>query len=126
MSTLPTPIDGSIIYEDKNLYVCLANFPLAVGHTVVVWKENVPDLHQLERHEYESLMDVVDQARNALMSALSLEKVYLMYMDEINHVHWHLVPRYKEVGFSALTHEAVPLEDSSLASVIKRSWQELA
>lgn len=126
MSTLPTPIDGSIIYEDKNLYVCLANFPLAVGHTVVVWKENVPDLHQLKRHEYESLMDVVDQARNALISALSVEKVYLMYMDEINHVHWHLVPRYNEFGFNALIHEAVPLEDVSLASAIKQSWQELA
>lgn len=126
MSTLPTPIDGSIIYEDSSLYVCLANFPLAVGHTVVVWKENVPDLHQLKRHEYERLMNAVDQARNAMMTALSLEKVYLMYMDEINHVHWHLVPRYDEFGVKALAREAVPLEDTSLATVIRRSWRELA
>lgn len=125
MSTLPTPLEGAMIYEDKNLYVCLANFPLTTGHTVVVWKENVADLHLLKRHQYESLMDAVDQARNALMSALSLEKVYLMYMDEINHVHWHLVPRYNELGVNALTHNPTPLLDTSLADIIKQSWHNL-
>lgn len=125
MSTLPTPLKGAMIYEDKTVYVCLANFPLTKGHTVVVWKEAVTDLHLLGRSDYEHLMDIVDQTRNAMMTALSLEKVYLMYMDEINHVHWHLVPRYDESGINALTHSPKKLDDTSLAEVIKNAWVEL-
>ena len=33
---LPNPIKKAIIYEDKKLYVCLANYPLVKGHTIVV------------------------------------------------------------------------------------------
>jgi len=126
MNTLPNPIEGSIIYEDNHLYVCLANFPITNGHCVVVWKEDVTDIHLLKRVEYEHLMDAVDQARNAILSTLGLEKVYLLYMDEIDHVHWHLVPRYDEEGFNILTHNPKPLSDVSLASYIKKQWKRLS
>jgi len=33
---LPKPFDSAIIYEDKKLYACLANFPIVEGHTVIV------------------------------------------------------------------------------------------
>ena len=38
----------------------------------------------------------VDEVRNAMLQALKLKKVYLIYMDEINQVHQHLIPRYNE------------------------------
>ena len=123
MNTLPNPIEGSLIYEDMHLYVCLANFPMTKGHCVVVWKEDVADIHILKRAEYEHLMDVVDQARNAILLTLGLEKVYLLYMDEIKHVHWHLVPRYDEEGLNVLAHNPKLLLDVSLAKDIKKHWK---
>jgi len=123
MKDLPIPLDDAMIFEDEQLYVCLANFPLTKGHTVVVWKDRVADLHLLNREQYEHLMAVVDQARNALTKTLSIEKVYLMYMDEIKHVHWHLIPRYDEQGLNALTHAPTELRDTSLAQQIKANWQ---
>ena len=113
---LPQPRTESLIYEDAKLYACLANFPIAKGHTVIVWKQHVPDLHLLGREDYEYLMDRVDDVRNALLRALGIQKVYLIYMDEANHVHWHLIPRYNEKGFNVLKHEPEELTDFELSA----------
>lgn len=116
---LPKPIPEAMIYEDDKLYCCLANFPIAKGHVVIVWKAPVKDLHLLAEGDYDYLMDKVDQVRNAMLKALGVEKVYLLYMDETNQVHWHLVPRYNEQGCNILIHEPRELKDSSLADRIK-------
>jgi diadenosine tetraphosphate (Ap4A) HIT family hydrolase len=96
---LPKPPKASIIYEDSRVYACLAMRPITRGHTVVAWKRPVRDLHLLSCAEVEHLMDVIDLVRDALLDALKIEKVYLIYMDDAKHVHWHLVPRYNEHGF---------------------------
>lgn len=93
---LPKPYPQAIIYEDAKVYACLANNPITAGHTIVVWKSPAIDLHVLSKKDYDYLMDKVDQLRNALRKTLKIKKVYLIYMDEIQHVHWHLVPRYNE------------------------------
>ena len=66
-------------------------------------------------------MDKVDEVRSALMKTLDVEKVYLMYMDEANQVHWHLVPRYNEKGFDVFQHE--PSELSNFSSSTTNSNQ---
>ena len=119
MSVLPAPYPESLIYQDAKLYCCLAAYPLTKGHSVVVWKSPVSDLHLLSREDYLYLMEKVDLLRNALIRALNLEKVYLMYMDETNQVHWHLVPRYNEKGYDILMHQPTETHDFSLASAIR-------
>jgi diadenosine tetraphosphate (Ap4A) HIT family hydrolase len=117
---LPKPYKDAIIYEDTKLYACLANFPIAKGHTVVVWKKSVSDLHLLSKRDYEYLMDRVDEIRTAMMKALKVKKVYLLYMDEIGKVHWHLVPRYSVIGFDALSKKPQALKDKTLDDKIRR------
>jgi diadenosine tetraphosphate (Ap4A) HIT family hydrolase len=116
---LPTPKPGAIIYDDQKLYITLANYPIAEGHTVVVWKDKVTDLHLLSREDYIYLMNKVDMIRNALLKTLRLKKVYLIYADEINQVHWHLIPRFEEKGFNILIHKPKILKDFSLVQKIK-------
>lgn len=116
---LPTPPKDSIIYRDRTLTVCLALHPIVPGHVVVVWNAPVRDLHLLSRRQYERLMDVVDDVRNALIKALQVKKVYLLYMDEANHVHWHLIPRYDVKGFTLLAHKPARLKDFSLAAKLR-------
>lgn len=122
MEDLPVPPPQAMIFEDDKLYACLASEPLTRGHCVVVWKERVSDLNQLDRQDYERLMDAVESLRKAIMKTLPVQKVYLLYMDEIRHVHWHLVPRYKESGLTALNHKADTLKDFSLAKKIRENW----
>ena len=120
MTDLPKPLKGAMIYEDKKLYACLATSPLAKGHTVVVWKKRVKDLHLLSRKDYEYLMDRVDEIRNWMMKALRVKKVYLLYMDEVKHVHWHLIPRYDKKGFAALEAKPKKLKDFRLDDAIRK------
>jgi len=120
---LPEPHKEAIIYEDDKLYATLANFPKVEGHTVVVWKDDVADLHLLKESDYDHLMDKVNDVRNALLKTLNIEKVYLVYMDEAKQVHWHLFPRYNEAGFDVFNHEAKELKDFSLAEKIKSNLE---
>lgn len=124
LSSLPIPPRESIIYDNRWLYVCLASFPITKGHTVVVWKKDVSDLHDLSEREYNYLMEIVDVTRDALLQALGVEKVYLVYMDEVKHVHWHLVPRYNEEGFNVFAHEPKEASDFSLAPALQKTFTE--
>jgi len=116
---LPKPDKRAIIFEDNLLYACLAKYPIAKGHVVVVWKQDVPDLGLLKEDDYDYLMDVVDATRNALLKTLGIKKVYLLYMDELGHVHWHLLPRYNERGYDVFLHKPKILKDFSLAEDIR-------
>ncbi len=40
-------------------------------------------------------------------------------MDEVSHVHWHLVPRYNEKGYDVFEHAPQKLKEYSLAEKIK-------
>lgn len=119
MSKFPIPPQESIVYEDKYLYVCLALFPVTPGHTIVVWKKKVTDLHDLTCKQYEHLMHVVDMTRDALLKMLKVKKVYLVYMDEAKHVHWQLVPRYDEKGFNIFEHTPKKTKDFSQAPKLR-------
>lgn len=117
---LQQPAEGSLVYEDDHVYACLASFPITKGHTIVAWKHPVADIHLLERKDYEHLMSVVSTIRNALLATFHIEKVYLIYMDEAEHVHWHLVPRYDEKGFNVLHHSPKEIFDFSLVTDIRK------
>ncbi len=118
-SKLPKPFKEGIIYQDAKLYACLANYPIIKGHTVIVWKKKVTDLHLLSRTDYEYLMDKVDEVRSALLRTLKIQKVYLTYLDEAKQVHWHLVPRFNEKGYNIFLHKPKKIKDFSLANKIK-------
>ena len=119
--TFPKTKKEAVIYEDKKLYACLASHPIVKGHTIVVWKKPVKDLHLLSKKNYSYLMNKVDEVRNALLKTLKLKKVYLVYMDEANHVHWHLLPRYNEKGYDVFKHNPSKIKDFSLAKKVKEN-----
>lgn len=113
------PDKKSIIFEDENIYVCLAKYPITQGHTIVVSKKEFSDLNKMPDIYYDYLMDAVFAAREAVIKTLGVEKVYLLYMDETNEVHWHLIPRYDKKGFDVFRQKPVELKDFSLAEKIK-------
>ncbi|TAK56949.1 HIT family protein [Patescibacteria group bacterium] len=119
MTDLPVPPKESIIYEDERLYVCLALYPMTNGHTIVVWKDVVKDIKSLSCEEYDYLMNIVDVTRDTLLEVLGVQKVYMVYIDEVKHVHWHLVPRYDEKGFNIFSHNPHKTDDFSLQNKMK-------
>ena len=122
---LPIPPPKAIIYEDKKVYVCFASYPIGEGHTIVVWKKHVPDLHYLSDEEYGYLMGIIDIARDALLKVYNIEKVYLLYMDEVKQVHWHLVPRFNEKGMNVLKHKPKKATTFLKTSKMKKIFFEI-
>ncbi|MDD2681074.1 MAG: HIT domain-containing protein [Patescibacteria group bacterium] len=118
---LPKPFKNAIIYEDSKLYACLANNPIISGHVVVVWKKDVKDINLLSKKDYEYLMNRVNDIRKSMIKTLKVKKIYLLYMDEINHVHWHLVPRYKKMGLDVLLGKPGKINDFTLDDKIRNN-----
>jgi len=117
---LEEPKEGSVFYDDGRVYACLAFAPKVEGHTIVAWKEEVEDLSRLSSENYQHLMNVVNTVRNALLEAFRTTKVYLAYLDETCHVHWHLFPREEdgEKGFDLMVQPSGELTDLSKVSLL--------
>jgi len=111
----PEPKKGTVFYDDGRVYACLAFAPKAEGHTIVAWKEEVKDLSHLSPEDYQHLMNVVNKVRNALLKVFKTDKVYLAYLDEDGHVHWHLFPRIEgsKKGFDLMCQPSGELTDLS-------------
>lgn len=120
-NNLPKPFKNAIIFEDNKLYACLANYPMVPGHVVVVWKKLVSDINLLSRKDYSHLMTVVNDIRRAMIKTLKVKKVYLLYMDEVNHVHWHLVPRYDKLGMDNFLNKPGKIKDFTLDDKIRKN-----
>jgi len=120
-SRLPKPFKNAIIFQDNKLYACLANEPIVFGHVVVVWKKTVSDINLLSRQDYAHLMVIVGAIREAMIKTLKVKKVYLLYMDEVSHVHWHLVPRYNKLGIDNLSGRPGKIKDFTLDDRIRKN-----
>jgi diadenosine tetraphosphate (Ap4A) HIT family hydrolase len=120
-NNLPKPFKNAIIFEDNKLYACLANKPMVPGHIVVVWKKLVGDINLLSRKDYSHLMTTVNDIRRAMIKTLRVKKVYLLYMDEVNHVHWHLVPRYNKLGIDNFLNKPGKIKDFTLDDKIRKN-----
>lgn len=118
---LPKPFENAIIFKDNKLYACLANEPIVPGHVVVVWNKSVSDINLLNRKDYGHLMTIVNDIRRAMIKTLKVKKVYLLYMDEVNHVHWHLVPRYEKLGMNNLLGKPGKIKDFTLDDKIRKN-----
>ena len=66
-------------------------------------------------------MNKIDKVRNTMLKTLKIKKVYLLYINEVNQVHWHLIPRYNEKGFDIFEHKPKKLRDFSLVEKIKKN-----
>lgn len=119
----PPPL--SVFYETELVYVALASYPISKGHTVVVWKKKVADLGQMSPEDYTYLMLTVDKIRTVLMHVFKVKKVYLMYMDEVKHVHWHLIPRYSIFGLTILKAQQKQLKSFSLVPQLQKALSDL-
>ena len=118
---LPKPFKNAIIFKDDKLYACLANEPIVPGHVVVVWNKLVGDINLLSRKDYNHLMTIVNDIRRAMIKTLKVKKIYLLYMDEVNHVHWHLIPRYDKLGVNNLLNKSGKIKDFTLDDRIRKN-----
>ncbi len=102
-------IPAHIIYEDDNYLSFLDINPNAKGHSLVIPKKHTLDFNSLTDEEAGSLASQVHYIASRLSKALNT-KDYNLGLNNgsqagqiVNHVHWHIIPRYKDDGLKHWT-----------------------
>lgn len=94
------------------------------GRCIVALRNHRKELFELPRGELEDFMRDVAQAANAIAKAFSPGKInYGVFGDNAPHVHFHIVPKYKDgenwgEAFQLANPDPVFLSDSDYAEII--------
>ena len=98
MATIFTKIvQGEIpsykIAEDENYYSFLDINPNAKGHALVIPKQEVNKIFDLDKETYTGLMDFSYRVAKALEKTIPCERIGMSVIGlEVPHVHVHLIP----------------------------------
>lgn len=81
------------IYETDNVLAFLDINPVNPGHTLVIPKQEVDDLFDLDKAVYAELMEVVRKVAKAVQKAKNPLRVGLMVLGfDVAHAHVHVIP----------------------------------
>ncbi len=81
------------IAEDDNFYAFLDINPNAKGHTLVIPKQEVNKIFDLDKDTYAGLMDFSYRVAKAIEKAIPCERIGMSVIGlEVPHVHVHLIP----------------------------------
>lgn len=83
------------VYELESSYVVLGDHQFYKGYTILLSKIHSPELHQLPPKFKKALLNEVCIVGEAIYKAFQPKKLnYELLGNEVQHVHWHLFPRY--------------------------------
>lgn len=122
MATIFTKIvEGQIpsykIYEDEKFYAFLDINPLAKGHTLVIPKQEVDYLFDIDDTVLSEMIVVAKNIAIAMEQAVACTRVGMMVIGlEVPHAHIHLIPIQKE-GDMNLSNKRVELSKQEFMQI---------
>ena len=90
------------LYEDEHFFAFLDISPLAKGHTLVVPKQEVDYIFDLDQSTYLGLMEVAKRLGKAIELAVPCKRIGIAVVGlEVPHAHVHLIPLHTDaINFS--------------------------
>lgn len=95
-------IESFRVYEDEHCFVILDKYPLSKGHVLVIPHTHQEFCNDLGTETQAHLMKVVHKINGAVLnSKLNCLASNILLNNgkasgqHIQHVHWHIIPRYK-------------------------------
>lgn len=105
------------IYEDERFYAFLDINPLKEGHTLVVPKEEIDYIFDLNDNLLAEMIVVSKKIAKAIEKAISCTRVGLMVIGlEVPHAHIHLIP-IQEEGDMSLSNPRVKLSQEDFKAI---------
>jgi histidine triad (HIT) family protein len=103
-------IPSNKIYEDDQVFAFLDNNPITEGHTLVIPKLHIKDIHELNNTELTGkLMETTKKIANQLKDNLHYKGVMIMELNgepqEVPHLHFHVFGRDQEHPIKLLRPE---------------------
>lgn len=124
MATIFTKIvEGQIpsykIYDDEKFYAFLDINPMAKGHTLVIPKQEVDYLFDIDDSVLSEMIVVAKKIAKAMEQAVACTRVGMMVIGlEVPHAHIHLIPIQKE-GDMNLSNKRVELSNDEFEQIAK-------
>ena len=127
MATIFTRIiNGEIpsykVAEDDNFYAFLDINPLAAGHTLVVPKQEVDYLFDLDDDTLQKMTVFAKRVAAQIKCKIECKKVAMIVLGlEVPHAHIHLIPMNseKDVDFTAPKLKLTPEEFAEIAASLQ-------
>ncbi len=119
-------IPSHVIYEDESTLAFLDIAPRAPGHAMVIPKYHAETLITLPDGEIAALFVAVKKVDMLLKEKLGFDGVTIGVNQgrasgqEVDHVHVHLIPRWKNDGGSSLQSVVHNMAKDSLEGVAKK------
>ncbi|MEC2056038.1 HIT family protein [Peribacillus psychrosaccharolyticus] len=97
-------MDAYIVYENELVCCFLDRDPINKGHVLVVPKKHYQEFSEVDRESLVEVIMVAQRAARALESILNTDGLTIMQNNgifkDVEHYHMHIVPRFKDDGFS--------------------------
>ncbi|MFA6582505.1 MAG: HIT family protein [Paludibacter sp.] len=95
------------------------------GRCVLAYKDHVNELFELSETDRNAYMADVCRVASAMQKAFSPTKInYGAYSDKLGHLHFHLVPKYKDEfefgGTFEMNPQKIYLSDTGYAEIIEK------
>jgi len=121
-------VDGSIpshqVYETEDCYAFLDIFPANRGHTLVIPKRHVKDIHDADAQTYAMVASTAKEVADLLNRQLGSDGTTIFQMSReagwqtVFHLHMHVIPRWEGDGLHK-PWDIAPALESDLLKVQK-------
>jgi histidine triad (HIT) family protein len=121
---------SATIFENNEFRVILDKFPAGTGHTLIMPKEHIEDIYDLDAETAGKLFALTTIVAKALKSVLKCEGMNIVQNNgliagqTIFHFHLHLIPRFSDDGidFHWKTRE---FSDEQLLELVAKVKKEI-
>jgi histidine triad (HIT) family protein len=122
-------VEGSIpshkVFEDEYCYAFLDIFPANRGHTLVIPKKHVKDIHEADAETYSRVASTAKSVADLLQTQLGSEGTTVFQMSReagwqtVFHLHMHVIPRWESDGLHK-PWDIAPATESDLLEVLQQ------
>ena len=115
------PEEGELIWHGDDCRVILVNDPDLPGFCRVIWNRHVSEMTDLTYGEREHLMALVFVVEEAIRHVMHPDKVNIAALGNmVPHIHWHVIPRFKDDPFFPGSAWSVRSQETPKASLDNR------
>lgn len=98
---------NNLIKEYEYWKILVSNRTRTLGNSVVILKRHIERFSGIAKEEMQEFTQVVKDIENSLKNSFNYDKInWLMLMMKDKHVHFHVIPRYKnKISFAEIEWE---------------------
>ncbi len=121
-------MDSVTLFENVEFRVILDKFPAAKGHVLILPKEHVEDIYELDAETAGKIFALATIVAKAMREVLGFDGLNILQNNgavagqTVNHFHLHLIPRFEDdqVNISWVTQEVDDITLQTIGEAISK------